>query len=266
MLSLMYPKKSFSTMAIGGDHGMDAGIDLCIMIVVGVSIKGSHFGTREYLVAGEKITEAISGEVIHGIIILYIMLISKETGEPGMIPTIGVNQSTVSLRITMMGDRMVVGKADPQQALKERWKKVELQLAKGKLPQALKERWKRVELQLAKGKLPQALKERSKRVELQLAKGKLEQVGKALQEPKYKLRIDIPQVKPLKVNIPKERKDRNEVQVERQEINCPTDAHSKRLIANAGAGHYASNWYFISLVNLLGTQGVAGNHTSVLLV
>jgi len=246
MLSLMYPKKSFSTMAIGGDHGMDAGIDLCIMIVVGVSIKGSHFGTREYLVAGEKITEAISGEVIHGIIILYIMLISKETGEPGMIPTIGVNQSTVSLRITMMGDRMVLGKGDPQQGLKERWK--------------------RVDLQLAKGKSPQALKERSKRVELQLAKGKLEQVGKALQEPKYKLRIDIPQVKPLKVNIPKERKDRNEVQVERQEINCPTDAHSKRLIANAGAGHYASNWYFISLVNLLGTQGVAGNHTSVLLV
>jgi len=129
MLSPVYQKKSFSIMAIGGDHGMDAGIGLAIMIMAGVSIKGLHFGTREYLAIGEKIIETISGEVIHGIITLYIMVIFKETGEPGMIPAIGINQSTVSLRTTMMEDCMVVGKGNLGQALKERLDQIKLQPA-----------------------------------------------------------------------------------------------------------------------------------------
>jgi hypothetical protein len=161
-------------MAIGGDHGMDAGIGLSIMIVVGVSIKGFHFGTTEYLVIGEKITEAICGEVIHGITIIYIMVIFKETGEPGIIPTIGINQSTVSLRITMMEDCMVVGMGNLERALKESLKKV------------------------GKGNLEQALK------------GSLKKVGMVLQEPKYTLRANTRKVKP-KANIPKKQKERNEV-------------------------------------------------------
>ena len=160
---------------------MDAGIDLSIMIVAGVSIKGFHFGTTEYLVIGEKIIETISGEVIHGIIIIYIMVIFKETGEPGIIPTIGINQSTVSLRITVMEDCMVVGKEN--------------------LEQALKERLEQIKLQLANENLEQALKEKLEQIKLQLANENLEQVGKALQEPKYTLRTNIPQVKPLKINI-----------------------------------------------------------------
>ena len=57
-------------MAIGGDHGMDAGTDLSIMIVVGVFIQGFQFGITGYPMVGERTTEPIFGEVTHGIIII----------------------------------------------------------------------------------------------------------------------------------------------------------------------------------------------------
>jgi hypothetical protein len=221
MLPPVYQKKSFSIMAIGGDHGMDAGIDLAIMIMAGVSIKGFHFGTREYLVIGEKIIETISGEVIHGIIILSIMVIFKETGEPGMIPTIGINQSTVSLRITMMEDCMVVGKENLEQvlkesleqALKERLDQTKLQLPKESLEQALKERLERIKLQLAKENLGQAPKERLERIKLQLAKENLEQ---ALKE-----RLDQIKLQLAKENLGqalKERLDQIKLQLANDEL------------------------------------------------
>lgn len=172
-------------MAIGGGRGMDAGIDLSIMIVVGVSIKGFHFGTTEYLMIGEKITEPIFGEVTPGIIIIFTMVISKETGGLGITPTIGINQSTVSLHIVMMEGRIVLLKRNLEQAIQERLKKVELQLPKESL----------------------------KKIELQPDTGSQEQVGILLQVLKHILQRKLlkAQVKPLKVNILKKQKERNEV-------------------------------------------------------
>jgi len=110
MLSLAYQKKSFSTMVGGGDHGMDIGIDLSIMIQVGGAMEEFHFGMAGYLMIGGRITETISGEVIHGTIIIYLILIFKETGGPGIIPTIGISQNIENLRIIMMEGRMVLDK------------------------------------------------------------------------------------------------------------------------------------------------------------
>jgi predicted house-cleaning noncanonical NTP pyrophosphatase (MazG superfamily) len=94
----------------GGDHGTAIGIDLCVMTQVGASLEEFQFGIMEYLVAGERIIETICGEVIHGTTVLYITVIFKETGEPGITPIIGISQKIVSLHIAMMEDCMKVDK------------------------------------------------------------------------------------------------------------------------------------------------------------
>jgi hypothetical protein len=104
MLSLPCQKKSFSTPVGGGDHGMGAGIDLSVMIQVGVSIKEFQFGITGYLVIGERTTETIFGGDIRGTIIISITVTSKETGELGIIPIIGIDRKIASLHITTMGD------------------------------------------------------------------------------------------------------------------------------------------------------------------
>jgi len=87
---------------------MDVGTDLSIMIEVGVSMEEFHFGIIEYHEIGEKITETIFGEVIHGITITYTIMTSKETGEAGIILTIGTNQSIENLHTVMMESRTVL--------------------------------------------------------------------------------------------------------------------------------------------------------------
>jgi hypothetical protein len=103
----MCEKKSSSTTATGGDRGMVAGIGLSTMIEVGVSMEEFQYGIMGYPVVGEMIIETISGEDIRGTIVIYITETSKETGELGTIPAIGINQSIVSLHITTMGECMV---------------------------------------------------------------------------------------------------------------------------------------------------------------
>ena len=129
-------------MDIGGDHGMDGGIDLSTMITVGVFIQEFHFGITRYPILGERTTEPIFGEVIRGTIIIYAIMISKETGGLGITPTIGINQSTVRLHIIMMEPPMVLLKRNLEQAIQERLKKVLLQL--------LKENLEKVEARLLK--------------------------------------------------------------------------------------------------------------------
>jgi len=112
------------------------------------------------------------------------MVISKETGGLGITPTIGINQSTVSLHIIMMEGRIVLLKRNLDQATQERLRKVELQLPKESL----------------------------KKIELQLDKESQERVGILLQVLKQILQRKLlkAQVKPLKVNILKKQKGRNE--------------------------------------------------------
>jgi hypothetical protein len=164
-------------MAIGGDHGMDAGTDLSIMIVVGVFMGEFHFGTAGYLVIGEKIIETTFGEVIHGTIIIYIIVTFKETGESGMIPTIGIDQNIENLHIAMMEEcTLVILIKDVEKVTLARGLRV-----------------------LDRVRLP--------KVVLQLGKERLEQVGTVPQVPE-----SIAQVKPLKVNILERQKGkRNEV-------------------------------------------------------
>ncbi len=95
MLLPVYHKNSFSITDLGGDHGMDAGIDLPTTIVVGLFIQEFPYGITGYRTVGERITEPIVGEAIHGTIIIYNIMISKETGGLGIAPTIGINQNTV---------------------------------------------------------------------------------------------------------------------------------------------------------------------------
>jgi hypothetical protein len=173
-------------MAIGGDHGMDVGIDLSIMIVVGLFMQGFHFGTTEYPEIGERIIETIFGEDIHGTTILYTIMIFGETGGLGIIPTIGISQSIENLHIIMMEDCMAVGKQKPEQLLREKLE------------------------QLEGLKLPH--KEALGRVR-QLDKESLEQGGILLQVLKYILQRKLlrAQVRPLRVNILKKQKKRNEV-------------------------------------------------------
>jgi hypothetical protein len=114
---------------------MEANIDLFTMIAVGVFIQEFHFGITRYPILGERTTEPIFGEVIHGTIILYTIMISKETGGPGMTPTIGINQSTVRLHTIMMERPIVLLRRNLEQAIQERSKRVQLQ--------PLKETWKR---------------------------------------------------------------------------------------------------------------------------
>ena len=57
-------------MDIGGDHGVDAGIDLPTMIAVGLFIQEFPFGITRYPMVGERTTEPIFGEVTRGIIII----------------------------------------------------------------------------------------------------------------------------------------------------------------------------------------------------
>ena len=68
MSSPAYHNSSTFIMDIGGDHGMDAGIDLSIMIEVGVFFQGFHFGIAKYPILGGRTTEPICGAGIHGII------------------------------------------------------------------------------------------------------------------------------------------------------------------------------------------------------
>ena len=103
-------KKSFSIMVGGGDHGMDVGIGLSIMIQAGVSIEEFHPGTAEYLMIGERITETMFGEVIHGTITRYTIVIFKGTGGPGMRPAIGIDRSIENLHTPMMENRIAVDK------------------------------------------------------------------------------------------------------------------------------------------------------------
>ena len=98
---------------------MDAGIDLSTMIAVGVFIQEFHFGMTGYPILGERTTEPIFGEVIHGTITIYAIMISKETGRLGITPTIGINQSTVSLHIITMEGRIVLLKPNLEQAIQE---------------------------------------------------------------------------------------------------------------------------------------------------
>lgn len=193
---------------------MAIGIDLSVMTLVGASLEEFQFGIMEYLVVGEMIIEIICGEVIHGTTVLYITVIFKETGEPGITPIIGINQKIVSLHIAMMEDCMKVDKESLAQALKERLEQVN----KGVLTKVL---------QLKKAlftKVPQLGKER------------LEQVGMVLQVLK-----SMAQVKPPKVSILQQQKGkRNEVYVEEQEVNCPTNGHSERLTASVALRRYAS--------------------------
>jgi len=83
---------------------MVVGIDLSVMTQVGVSIEEFHLGIMEYPVDGEMIIETTFGEDIRGTIVIYITVISKETGEPGIIPIIGIDQNIASLHITTMED------------------------------------------------------------------------------------------------------------------------------------------------------------------
>ena len=161
---------------------MDAGIDLSTMIAVGVFIQEFHFGITRYPILGERTTEPIFGEVIHGTIILYTIMISKETGGPGMTPTIGINQSTVRLHTITM-ERLTV-------------------LVRRNLEQAIQERLKRVQLQ--------PLKENLEKVETRLLKERSEKWDMVLLEPKPTLQTNLAQVKP-KEDIAKKRKERNEV-------------------------------------------------------
>jgi hypothetical protein len=131
----------------------------------------------EYLVVGERIIETICGEVIHGTTVLYITVIFKETGGPGITPIIGINQKIVSLHTAMMEDCMKVDKESLEQVDRRILTKV-LQLDEvlfRKVPQLGKERLQQV------GMVPQVLK-------------------------------SIVQVKPLKVTIlQQQKKKRNEV-------------------------------------------------------
>jgi hypothetical protein len=102
MLPLEYQKKSFFIMAGGGDLGMDVGIDLFIMIQVGESMGEFQFGTGGYPIIGERIIETISGEAIHGTIIIYLIVTFKETGELGIMPTIGISQNIENSHTIMM--------------------------------------------------------------------------------------------------------------------------------------------------------------------
>jgi hypothetical protein len=170
-------KKSFSATVGGGDHGMAIGIDLSVMTQVGASIEEFQFGMVEYLVVGERIIQTICGEVIHGTTVLYITVIFKETGGPGITPIIGINQKIVSLHTAMMEDCMKVDKESLEQVDRRILTKV-LQLDEvlfRKVPQLGKERLEQV------GMVPQVLK-------------------------------SIVQVKPLKVTIlQQQKKKRNEV-------------------------------------------------------
>ena len=107
MSSRAYEKKSFSITGGGGDRGTDIGIGLFIMIQVGASTEGFHFGIAGYLMIGGKITETIFGEGIHGIIIISPMLIFKEIGGPGIRRTIGIGRNIGNSHIIMMGGRTV---------------------------------------------------------------------------------------------------------------------------------------------------------------
>ena len=81
---------------------MDIGIGLFIMIQVGAFMEEFHFGIAGYLIIGERITETIFGEDTHGIIIIYLIVIFKETGGPGIIPTTGISQNIENLHTIMM--------------------------------------------------------------------------------------------------------------------------------------------------------------------
>jgi hypothetical protein len=137
----MYKKKSSSTTATGGDHGMVAGIGLSIMTEVGVSMQEFQFGIMGYPVVGEMIIETIFGEVIHGTIMIYTIVIFKRTGGPGIIPTIGIDRSIENLHITTMGECMVVDKKllkKVSQVLKYtvQAKPLQVNILKAKPPQA----------------------------------------------------------------------------------------------------------------------------------
>jgi hypothetical protein len=108
----------------GADHGMAIGIALSVMTQVGASTEEFRFGIGEYLVVGERTIETIYGQVIHGTTVLYIMVIFKETGGPGITPIIGIDQKIVSLRTPMMEDCMKVDKQSLKQALKESMEQV----------------------------------------------------------------------------------------------------------------------------------------------
>ncbi|MGZ6224016.1 MAG: hypothetical protein ACXWMH_00705 [Syntrophales bacterium] len=102
MSSPLCRKKSFSSTATGGDHGVDAGTDLFVMMQAGASMEEFRVGTAGYTLAGERTIDSIFGEAIHGTIIIYIMLTFIETGGPGIIPAIGTNRKIDNLHITMM--------------------------------------------------------------------------------------------------------------------------------------------------------------------
>ena len=164
---------------------MAIGIDLSITTQVGASSEGFRVGIEEYLLAGEKIIETICGEVIHGTTVVYIMVIFKETGGPGIIPIIGIDQKIVSLHIPMMEDCTKVDKQRLEQALKESMEQVN----KGVSIEVLQLK------KLLFIKVPQLGKER------------LEQVGMVLRVVK-----SIAQAKQLRATILQQRKEkRNEV-------------------------------------------------------
>lgn len=161
---------------------MDAGTDRCIMTEVGLSMQEFQFGIEESPVTGERITEIMFGEAIHGTIILSLMLTFKETGEPGIIPTIGINQSIENLHTVMMEGRTVFVNMIRHILIKDM-----LEVTLRKEPH--KEKLTKAPKLPDKGTLIKVL-----------------QLGMMLQAPK-----SIAQVKPLKVSIPKKQKERNKV-------------------------------------------------------
>ena len=163
---------------------MAIGIALSVMTQGGASMEEFQFGIMEYLVVGEKIIETIYGEGIRGTTVLYIMVIFKETGGPGITPIIGTDQKIVSLHTPMMEGCMKVDKQSLEQALKENMK----QANKGVLTKVLQPK------KVLIIKVPQ------------LRKKRLGQVGIVLRVVK-----SIAQGKPLKATIlPKKKEKRSE--------------------------------------------------------
>jgi len=201
---------------------MDVGTDLFAMMQAGASMQGFRVGTAGYLMVGERITETIFGEAIRGTIIIYIMLIFRETGGPGIIPVIGIDRNIENLHITMM-EGFTVGVNRIGVILIKDVVKVTLarglpvldrvKLARGlqvldrgtlaKVPH--KEILTKVPQVLDRGTLTKAVPYREilTKVVPQLGKDTLEQVDRVLQ-----VRTSIAQVKPIEVNILPRQKER----------------------------------------------------------
>jgi len=195
---------------------VDAGTDLFVMMQVGASMQEFRVGTAGYLVVGETIIGTIFGEAIHGTIIISLMPILIETGEPGIIPAIGIDRNIDNLHITMMEGctvgvyRIGVVLIKIEDEANVTLTKVRQVLDRGaltKAPQGL-DRLTLIKVQqvLDRGALTK-VPHRGLLTEVvpQLGKERLEQVGTVLQ-----VRTSIAQVKPIEVNILTRQKERGD--------------------------------------------------------